>query len=124
MSDRRRILLADDEPSLVKMLSKHLELAGYEVLVAFDGQEALTKAKAERPDLIILDIMMPKLDGYNVCATLKQDPRYQQIPILILTAKTRKEDEAMAKKVGADEYIRKPFRSEALIESIQRLMKA
>ena len=96
MSEKPRLLLVDDEPSIVKMVGKRLEVEGFDVLIAMDGQEALNKAQSEQPDLIILDLMLPKLNGYEVCTMLKQDTRHQHIPIVIFTAKTQEKDEKMA----------------------------
>ena len=79
---KKRILLVDDEQALVEMISMRLEAEGYEVIPAYDGQQALDLARSENPDLIILDIMLPKMDGYKVCALLKKDSRYAGIPIL------------------------------------------
>ena len=122
MAGKPRVLLVDDEPSIVKMVGKRLEIEGFEVLVAMDGQEALTKAQGERPDLIILDLMLPKLNGYEVCTMLKQDTRYQKIPIIIFTAKTQEKDEKMALECGANAYMRKPFRAQELTEKIRSLI--
>ena len=122
MAEKPKILLVDDEPSIVKMVGKRLEIAGFEVSIAMDGQEGLTKAQAEKPHLIILDLMLPKLNGYEVCTMLKQDTRYQQIPVIIFTAKTQDKDEKMATDCGANAFVRKPFRAEELLEIIQKLL--
>ncbi len=122
MSEKPRILLVDDEPSIVKMVGKRLEVEGFDVVVAMDGQEALTKARGEHPDLIILDLMLPKMNGYEVCTMLKQDTRHQHIPIIIFTAKTQEKDEKMAMGCGADGFVRKPFRAQELVEKIQALL--
>jgi DNA-binding response OmpR family regulator len=124
MEEKRRILLVDDEPSIVKMVGKRLEVEGFELLVAVDGQEALAKAKADQPDLIILDLMLPKLNGYEVCTMLKQDTRYQKIPILLFTAKAQEKDEKLGMECGADAYVRKPFRAQELLEKIRALLEA
>ena len=109
MAERARILLVDDEPSIIKMVSKRLGVEGYEVLVAMDGQEGLDKAQAERPDLVILDLMLPRLNGYEVCARLKEDPAWRKVPVLLFSAKVQPKDEALGKQCGADGYLRKPF---------------
>ncbi len=124
MSGKPRILLVDDEPSIVKMVGKRLEVEGFEVLIALDGQTGLAKAQSEQPDLIILDLMLPKFNGYEVCTMLKQDTRHQQIPILIFTAKTQEKDEKMATGCGADAFIRKPFVAQELVEKIRTLLAA
>ncbi len=124
MAGKPRILLVDDEPNIVKMVGKRLEVAGFDVLVALDGQEALAKAQQERPDLIVLDLMLPKLNGYEVCTRLKQDPRYQQIPIVMVTAKAQEKDEKLGMECGANAFVRKPFRAQELLERIRALIEA
>jgi len=123
MSDKAKILLVDDEPSIVKMVGKRLEVEGFEVSVAMDGQEGLRKAQAESPELIILDVMLPKLNGYEVCTMLKQDTRYQKIPIVMFTAKAQEKDEKLGLECGANVYMRKPFKAQALVETIRALLK-
>jgi len=122
MAEKARLLLVDDEPSIVKMVGKRLEVEGYEVLVAADGQEALAKARTEHPSLIILDLRLPKLNGYEVCTMLKQDPRYQKIPILMFTAKAQEKDEKLGIACGADAYLRKPFQAQELLGRIRALL--
>ena len=124
MAEKPRILLVDDEPSIVKMVGKRLEVEGFDVLIAMDGQEGLTKAQSERPNLIILDLMLPKLNGYEVCTMLKQDTRYQKIPIVLFTAKAQDKDEKMGMECGANAYVRKPFRAAELLEQIRKLLEA
>jgi two-component system alkaline phosphatase synthesis response regulator PhoP len=124
MAEKQRILLVDDEPSIVKMVGKRLEVEGFEVLVAMDGQEALTKARGEAPDLIVLDLMLPKLNGYEVCTMLKQDTRFQHIPIVLFTAKAQEKDEQLGMECGANAYVRKPFRAQELLEKIRALIAA
>ena len=123
MASKPRILLVDDEPSIIMMVGKRLEVSGFEVLTARDGQEGLTKAQTETPDLIILDLMLPQLNGFEVCTTLKQDPRYQQIPIVLFSAKTQQKDEDLGRQCGADAYVRKPFKAEELLETIRMLLQ-
>ena len=124
MAEQPRILVVDDEPSIVKMVGKRLEVEGFQVSVAVDGQEGLAKAQSEQPDLIILDLMLPKLNGYEVCTMLKQDVRYQKIPILLFTAKTQDKDEQLGMECGANAYVRKPFRVPELLETIRKLIAA
>lgn len=123
MSSKKRILIVDDEVQLVEMVKMRLEANGYETLAAYDGQAGLDMAKKERPDLIILDLMMPRMDGYKVCALLKRDSRYSKIPVLIFTAKAQEEDAKMSEEVGADAYLVKPFEPEALLGKISLLLK-
>jgi len=119
----RRILVVDDEVELLKAMSIRLKASGYEVITAQDGQEGLEKAKRLIPDLIVLDVLMPKLDGYEVCRLLKFDEKYKYIPVIMLTAKAQDIDKATGKKVGADDYITKPFETQDLIEKIKKHLK-
>ena len=119
---KKRILFVDDEKDLVTMVAVRLESKGYEVLAAYDGEEALAKARKEKPDLIILDIMMPKMDGYDVCTALKGDPQYAGIPIIMFSAKAQPRDVERGKQAGADAYITKPFEPQALLEQVQELI--
>ncbi len=114
----KKILIVDDEVDLVKTIRFSLEAEGYTVLVSYNGEDALTQARKETPDLIPLDIMLPKLDGYKVSRLLKFDERYKHIPILMLTAKTQEKDKLLGKETGADEYITKPFDMNELMKKI------
>jgi two-component system alkaline phosphatase synthesis response regulator PhoP len=114
-----KILIVDDEPDLVETIRFSLELEGYNVLVATNGEEGLNLARQEKPDLILLDLMLPKLDGYKVCRLLKFDERYKHIPILMLTAKTQEKDKILGKETGANEYITKPFDMDELMAKIK-----
>jgi len=116
----RKILVVDDETELLKAISILLKTSGYEVITAQDGQEGLEKAKSLSPDLIVLDVLMPKMDGYEVCRMLKFDEKYKSIPIIMLTAKVQDIDKAMGKKVGADDYITKPFETRDLVDKIKK----
>ena len=117
-----RILIVDDEPDLIMMLRLRLEAAGYEILEAADGQDALEKARREKPDLIILDLMLPKLDGYKVCRMLKFDEKYKHIPIIIFTARVQDSQKKLGEEVGADAYIAKPFEPPVLLGKIKELL--
>lgn len=119
----KKILLVDDEKDLVETLTLRLKASGYEVIPAYDGQEALDKAKSEKPDLIILDLMLPKMDGYKVCGLLKADARYKKIPIVMFTARAQESDRDIGMEVGADGYITKPFEAKALLGKIEELLK-
>ena len=119
----RKILVVDDEPDIVTVISKVFRDNGYEVITADDGQEALEKAKTEKPDLILLDLMLPIMDGYKVCGLLKNDTRYAKIPIILFTAKAQENDIKLGEEVGADAYITKPFESEILLSKIKELIK-
>lgn len=119
----KRILLVDDERDLVTTVTFRLEASGYEVIPAYDGQEGLEKAKKEKPDLIILDLMLPKMDGYKVCGLLKADARYNKIPIIMFTARAQETDIEMGKETGAEAYITKPFEPQVLLSKIEELLK-
>ena len=122
MPEKRKILFVDDEPDLVQLVSLRLQAGGYEVAVARDGQEALDQVKKVQPDLIILDLMLPKIEGYKVCRLLKFDERYKGIPVLIFTARAQAEDIQMAMECGADAYLTKPFEVEALLGKLKELL--
>ena len=121
--NKTRILLVDDEEDMVYAVKMQLEALGFEVLTAADGQEGLNKARRENPDLIILDVMLPKLYGYNVCRMLKFDSKYKHIPIILFTSRVQKEDQKIGLEVGADAYICKPFDPQALLDKIKELLK-
>ncbi len=119
----KKILLVDDEPNIVAVVEARLKGNGYEVMVAQDGITGLELAKKERPDLIILDLMLPKLDGYKVCSLLKRDNRYAGIPIILFTAKAQEDDKRLGEEVGANAYIMKPYDSQVLLAKIQELLE-
>ncbi len=123
-SPRARVLVVDDEPDLVRILEFGLRAAGYQVEIAADGQEGLKKAREIRPDIILLDLMLPKLDGYKVCRLLKFDERYRHIPIIILSARTQEGDQALAKEMGANRFITKPYEFSEILSHIEALVKA
>jgi len=120
--DKKRILVVDDEEDILNILRFRLEANNYEVLVASDGQEGLNKARSEKPDLMILDLMLPKLDGYKVCRMLKFDEAYKSMPIIIFTARAQKKDEELSMEMGADAYISKPFEPEILLSRMKELL--
>jgi len=117
-----RILVVDDEIYIVHILDFSLGMEGYEVLTALDGEQAVEKARAEKPDLIVLDIMMPKLDGYETCKRLKADPATKDVPVILLSAKGRNVDQKVGFEVGADDYITKPFSPRKLVERINAIL--
>ena len=117
-----RILVVDDEIYIVHILDFSLGMEGYEVITALDGEQALDRLKKDRPDLIVLDIMMPKLDGYEVCKAIKSNPDTRHIPVILLSAKGRNVDQKMGYDVGADDYITKPFSPRKLVERINQLL--
>jgi CheY-like chemotaxis protein len=117
------VLVADDDANLRKILSVFLRNAGYSVLEAANGREALELAKRKRPDAIILDIMMPLLDGFTVCKLVKDDPETKNAAVLICTARNRKEDLIAAIKAGAEDYIIKPFTKETVLGKIEKALQ-
>lgn len=119
---KKRILLVDDEKDLVETMVFQLESIGYEVITAYNGQEALEKARKDNPDLIILDLMLPKIDGYKVCRMLKFDEKYKHIPIVLFTARAQEQDKKLGLEVGANGYITKPFESEVLFSKIKEML--
>ena len=118
----KKILLVDDEPDFLLLVKSRLEANGYETSEASDGVEALLKAKTEKPDLILLDLMLPKMDGYKVCGLLKKDRRYAKIPIILFTARAQEQDKKLGEEAGADAYLTKPFEPEALLAKIRELL--
>jgi DNA-binding response OmpR family regulator len=114
-----KILVVDDEAYIVHILEFSLGMEGFEVVTAFDGEEAVSKAERERPDLVVLDIMMPKLDGYETCRRLKENDKTKSIPVILLSAKGRSMDQRVGLDAGADEYITKPFSPRKLVERIR-----
>ncbi|MDI6758203.1 MAG: response regulator [Candidatus Omnitrophota bacterium] len=120
--DKKKILIIEDEKDLIETVTLRLEANDYEVISAGDGLEGLDKAKKEKPDLIILDLMLPKMDGYKVCRLLKFDEKYKKIPIIIFTACAHEADKNIGKEVRADGYITKPFDAKVLLEKISQLL--
>jgi two-component system alkaline phosphatase synthesis response regulator PhoP len=116
------ILVVDDELDLVEMLKIKLKRAGYHVLTAVNGSEALATLAAEIPNLIILDAMLPPPDGYKVCRIIKSNQRYQNVPVLMLSAKGMREDVARGYEAGADYYITKPIKPTDLVKKIQGIL--
>ena len=121
--ETKRILIIEDTEDVVMLVKMYLESHRYEVITADDGQEGLEKAKSEKPDLIVLDLMLPKINGYKVCGLLKNDSRYTKIPVILFTAKAQEKDKKLGEEVGADAYITKPFEPEILLAKIKELLK-
>jgi len=118
----KKILIIDDEPNTVAALSIRLKETGHEIILASDGLDGLQKARKESPDLIILDVMLPKLDGYKVCRMLKFDKKYHRIPIVMYSARAQKKDVDAGMESGADAYVIKPFQLEAMVEKIRKFL--
>ena len=128
MSDKKRILVVDDEPDFAAIVQRNLEKEGFEVDVAYDGVEGMEKVASNPPDAIVLDVMMPEKDGYAVCAELKKDEKYEDIPIVMLTAVaghvgSTRYSHSDGMGMAADDYLPKPASAEEITESIKRLIE-
>lgn len=119
----KKILVVDDEEHIVELIRYNLENNGYNIITAFDGDEAYTKAIEENPDLILLDIMLPILDGIEVCKKLKRNKESENIPIIMLTARTEETDKVLGLEIGADDYITKPFNVRELIARVKAVLR-
>ncbi len=124
MGDKAKILLVDDEADIRDILRIALEQEGYEIYEAADGQEALDQVKQLKPDLVVLDLMLPKVDGYKVCQLLKSDDQYKKIPVLLFTARGRAEEISLAMECGANAYMAKPFEPKKLVAILGALVNA
>lgn len=120
--EKHKILIVEDEESLLRLESILLISKGYDVISASNGQEALDAILLQRPDLVLLDIMLPEIDGFEVCSRIKGNPETAGIPVIMVTAKKTGDDMARGEAVGADWYITKPFKSAMVIETIQRFL--
>jgi len=120
--NKNRVLIVDDEPDIVEAIKFSLELENIECMVAYDGEEALAKAKNENPDLIILDIRLPKINGYKVARLLKFDESFKNIPIIMLTARTQESEKQLGMETGADEYVTKPFEMDEVIALVKKYL--
>jgi DNA-binding response OmpR family regulator len=118
----KKVLVIDDNPTIVELIKYAVNLqAAYEVVVAYDGIEGLERVFAEQPDCVIIDVKMPRMDGYKLVRCLRGDPRTTDIPLIILSAMTREEDQMKGLLSGADEYLTKPFKPAALNEAIKHV---
>jgi len=115
----KKILIVDDQPNFIKMISVKLKKLGYDVISAENGREGVEKAYAEIPDLIIMDIMMPVMDGFSAVERIKEESSTQNIPVIFLSAKGQEGDRIKAKELGAVDYINKPFSPKNLVETIE-----
>jgi len=120
----KRILLAEDDPQIARLVSFKLEKEGYEVACAEDGEKALVAIKDGHFDLILLDIMMPVIDGFQILERLKGDPALRDIPVIMLTAKGQEQDILAGQAIGADDYIVKPFNLSELVERVRRAIES
>lgn len=121
---KERLLVVDDERDFVDIVSERLGAKGFDILRAFDGREGFEKARTEKPDLIILDVVMPEMNGYDVCKSLKLDESFKHIPIIMLTMRFEPNDIMFGKSVGADAYLPKPLELELLLHTVNMLLSA
>lgn len=115
-------MIVEDEPDITALVRSRLETAGYQTLTAKDGVEGLEKARSEKPDLILLDILMPRMDGITVAMRLRKAPTTKSIPIIIISVTKGPDEEGLAKRIGVDEYLYKPFDAEELLTKVKKLL--
>ena len=120
--DKTKVLIVDDEPDIVESIKFNLELENIECMEAYDGKEGFSKVRKENPDLIILDIMLPNMNGYKISRLLKFDESYKHIPIIMLTARTQANDIKLGEETGADEYVTKPFDMDMLVALVKKYL--
>jgi two-component system phosphate regulon response regulator PhoB len=121
-STMSKILIVEDDPDIRELLRFNLEKAGYNLFLAEDGEKALTQARKHSPDIILLDLMLPGVDGLEVCRTLKQDPELQRIPVMMVTAKGEEMDRVVGLELGADDYVVKPFSLREVVLRIRKIL--
>ncbi len=121
--ERKKILVADDNRNIIELVKMEFEILDYDVVTAYDGEDALKKIEKENPDLVILDVMMPKMNGFDICMKLRDNPVYKDLPIVMLTAKGQEKDKFWGRQVGADEYVTKPFEPEVLEQIVHNLLE-
>lgn len=121
-NSKKTLLIIDDDQELVSLLKMRFELEGYNILTAYDGEDGLHAAREKKPDLVILDVMMPQMDGFHVCRLLKFDLKTDRTPIILLTARTTPKDQTIGQDVGSNFYLTKPFEFEELRNSVQKLL--
>ena len=118
----QKILVVDDEPNIVLSLEFLMKQAGFQVRTAADGEAALEAMADDRPDLVLLDVMMPRKDGYEVCQAIRENPAWREVRIIMLTAKGREVEREKGLALGADDYITKPFATQEVVEKVQELL--
>lgn len=121
---QKKILFVDDEPDQVLLIQLRLEASGYEVLTAHDGETGLQLALEQQPDLVIVDLLIPRLDGLEICRRLKQDPKTARIPVALFTASATRDLDELCKTAGFSAYLRKPYEASELLGVIQKLLNA
>lgn len=118
----KKVLIVDDEIDIVEILKSKLQEQGYDAICAFDGEEALEKVRQEKPDLVILDVMLPKMDGYQVCSIMQSEAGMKDIPVVMLTACSRMENIKMGMELGAVSYVAKPMKLDVLLGIIKAIL--
>lgn len=116
-----KVLVCDDERHIVRLIQVNLERQGYNVVTAFDGKEGLEKIRAEKPNLVVLDVMMPYMDGFEVLKTIRREPETENLPVIMLTAKAQDKDVFEGYHYGADMYLTKPFNPMELVTFVKRI---
>ncbi|HTN64792.1 MAG TPA: response regulator [Burkholderiaceae bacterium] len=116
-----RVLITEDEPNIVESLTFILQRAGYQVTSVLDGEAAVRRLRSDPPDIMILDVMLPRLNGFEILKLIKTDPFLKSLPVVILTAKGQAHDRQLAEEIGADAFITKPFSNREIIEQVGRL---
>ena len=116
------VLVVDDEPNILLSLEFLMQQAGFDVLTAEDGESALNAVQTQQPDLVLLDISLPGISGFDVLETLRQDPRFARLPVIMLTAHGREVEKEKGLALGADDYVTKPFSTQALVETVKNLL--
>ena len=122
MPDGKKILIVDDEQDIVETLKFILEAHGYNCFCAYNGEDGLNKAKEIMPDLIILDVMMPKINGYKISRLLKYDNKYKNIPIIMVTARSQEQDKLIGEETGVNEYLTKPFELDQIVKKVEEYL--
>lgn len=120
---KEKILVVDDEEHIAELISFNLDNAGYEVIIASNGVDAITLCKSQKPSLILLDLMLPGMDGYDVCKIIRQDSELKKTPIIMLTAKSEELDKILGLELGADDYITKPFSVRELVARVKAVLR-
>jgi len=122
-SRKKKILIVEDEKDIAEGIKARLDLGGYSVIMAFDGKEGVEKARSEKPDLILMDVMMPLLNGFDACEIIKGESKTKDIPIIVLTALPNIDDADKAFKAGANDFLNKPFTNQKLMEKIKKALE-
>jgi two-component system, OmpR family, alkaline phosphatase synthesis response regulator PhoP len=120
---KEKILIVDDEKDIVKMLDYNFKKEGFRTVLAYDGEDAVALAQKEHPDLVVLDLMLPGIDGLEVCKALKKESKTESIPIIMLTAKTQETDKVIGLELGADDYVTKPFSPRELLARVKAILR-